>query len=155
MSGFNYLVILDKSIIHRKDLSPFTRIITRAECSNVALYKHTITAQVDGYNKDSRELYEIPEVVEYFRLLITEHPEVFYFLNKNSWLIVFLCSCVDIVTVGADNGGSKQVGFRFNQDRVSALVKGNCFYEHITTKQELKSHIDEIEAFILSAQRFK
>lgn len=52
---------------------------------------------VSGYDDDSRELYEIPEVVNYFKKLEPEVKYWFYFLSTNplvdSLKVLFFCLC--------------------------------------------------------------
>ena len=38
-----------------------------------------------NYDDDSREVWEIPEVVQYMRLLYEHYPEIFYFLEIGSY----------------------------------------------------------------------
>lgn len=53
-----------------------------------------ISLLVDGYNDDSRELFEIPEVRAYFKRLDQEWPYWFFFLSQADESIKLLESCL-------------------------------------------------------------
>ena len=53
-------------------------------------HRNRVQFQVLGYNDDSRELYDIPEVREFFRELYNLHPGLFYWIDPKSHMLIFL-----------------------------------------------------------------
>lgn len=55
---------------------------------------HKLILTVDGYDNDSRELYQIPEVFYYFKTFLEKRPEFYYFLEKEMarWLLVIMAN---------------------------------------------------------------
>ena len=77
---------------------------------------------VSGYDDDHRELYQIPEVVEFITALNSELPFWLYFVNTSdkrffSWMIACLCQAMsldqDEETIYAD----------FNADAYNELIE--------------------------------
>ncbi len=58
-----------------------------------------LVLSVDGYDNDSRELYEIPEVRRFIRSLHTRWKYWFFFANENYATLPIVCFCI--------NGGTK------------------------------------------------
>ena len=59
---------------------------------------------VDGYEADSRELYEIPECIRFFRALTQEWPYWFHFLEReNGSLVIAMRLLVDVEGVRRAN----------------------------------------------------
>jgi hypothetical protein len=54
------------------------------------LYHQSLIFQVSGYSEDPRELYEIPEVRRFFKLLADQFPHWFWFLKRDYGQIVLL-----------------------------------------------------------------
>jgi len=52
--------------------------------------RNRVQFQILGYDEDSRELYDIPEVREYYRELYNRHPGLFYWIDTRSYMLVFL-----------------------------------------------------------------
>jgi len=52
--------------------------------------RNRIQFQILGYDEDSRELYDIPEVREYYRELYNRHPGLFYWIDTRSYMLMFL-----------------------------------------------------------------
>lgn len=66
---------------------------------------------INGYDDDPRELYEIPEVVAFIRKAILKNPELFYFLDEESKDWITLCFAGGkVITVGNDPS-EKKVSF--------------------------------------------
>lgn len=47
--------------------------------------KNSVLVTFDGYDNDRREVWEIPEVVRFMRLIYADNPELFYFLDIDSF----------------------------------------------------------------------
>lgn len=56
--------------------------------------KNKVIITFSGYEKDLREIYEIPEVREYVRLLFERHPYLFYFLSPIDINFLILTSVI-------------------------------------------------------------
>jgi hypothetical protein len=52
--------------------------------------RNRVEFQILGYADDDRELYDIPEVREYFRELYNRHPGLFYWIDTTSHMLIFL-----------------------------------------------------------------
>lgn len=60
------------------------------------IFCERVSIAIDGYNDDSRELSDIPEVVKYIKALDVKFPYWFYFLNKrDSGLNMIRFCCTD------------------------------------------------------------
>ena len=57
-------------------------------------FKPMYLFSINGYNDDSRELYEIPEVRKYAELLLDKHPHFLIFFQPTdiSWFL--MCACI-------------------------------------------------------------
>lgn len=56
--------------------------------------KGRVSLVITGYDRDERELYEIPEVCDYLRLIDQEWPFWFFFLNQVDESIKVLAMCL-------------------------------------------------------------
>ncbi|WP_129598465.1 hypothetical protein [Anaerophilus nitritogenes] len=66
---FNQMLKEDKIIVSQKIL--FNKF-----------FMQSVLVTVTGYGNDSRELYEIKEVIEYFELMYRKHPYMFFYLKE-------------------------------------------------------------------------
>ena len=57
-------------------------------------FREAVDIGVNGYNDDDRELFEIPEVRRYFRLLTEKFPYFFFFLNLRQPTLKVIAFCV-------------------------------------------------------------
>lgn len=57
-------------------------------------FRESVDLAVHGYDDDDRELFEIPEVCDYFSLLATEFPYFFWFLNTKTPTLKVIAFCV-------------------------------------------------------------
>lgn len=65
----------------------------------VVKYRHDVMFMVDGYDYDSRELPEVPEVRRFFALLVKEWPHWMWFLRRRTGSIALLMSLLCEVRV--------------------------------------------------------
>ena len=49
---------------------------------------------IQGYDEDTRELFEVPEVCDHLRLLTREFPYFFYFANLETPALTAIAACV-------------------------------------------------------------
>ena len=52
--------------------------------------RNRVRFEVLGYDDDPRELFDIPEVRKYFQNLIDENPGLFYWIDIDSHMLIFL-----------------------------------------------------------------
>jgi hypothetical protein len=52
--------------------------------------RNRVQIKVCGFGNDKRELFDIPEVRKYFRKLFDDNPGLFYWIDINSYMFVFL-----------------------------------------------------------------
>ncbi len=100
---------------------------------------------VSGYDDDHRELYQIPEVVEFITALNSELPFWLYFVNTSdkrffSWMIACLCQAMsldqDEETIYADFNADAyndliEYQFRNIVKLMSGLVMGDSVQEKV------------------------
>ena len=52
--------------------------------------RNRVRLEVLGYDNDPRELFDIPEVRKYFQNLFVENPSLFYWIDVDSYMLLFL-----------------------------------------------------------------
>ena len=106
-SDFTYLNVNKEEII-AKDISGFTTFVDKLTIDDEIIRKArgTFTFFIDGYNDDTRELFEIEEVRQWIKLLIPAVKYWGYFLNMEDFIhsftglrVLHFCS-VDIKVLG-------------------------------------------------------
>ena len=66
----------------------------RVSEARVLEFRGSVDLSVNGYGGDGRELFEIPEVCEYFKLLVAKFPYLFWFVAAESPTIAVIAGCV-------------------------------------------------------------
>lgn len=150
MYNTGLMIIISKEQIIKQDFTPISDYIGVAESTDVRHFSHTLHLQVDGYNFDPRELYMIPEVIAYFRTMLSKYPQVFYFLDKSMWGLVFLCGCVDVKAIAKDDARIKTVAFKIDKEQLQEVLKRNAYYKYLGNEVDLQRHIEDLDKFILS-----
>jgi hypothetical protein len=121
----DYIVLqISQEAIQNCDTSEYVTLLHGATGSlqsfEVAFQKYVFL--ISGYDEDSRELYQIPEVVSFIKDLNSKLPFWLYFINTSdkkffSWMIACLCQAMsldqDEETVYAD----------FNADAYNDLIE--------------------------------
>ena len=101
--------------------------------TNVLRYRQSMSFLVDGYNRDLRELPEIPEVRSFFKNLTAEWPHWFWFLSRGTGGIPLLMSLLCDVQVVRCEKGSYGTSFSSKKELQQAvddlLVRGNTLLE--------------------------
>lgn len=79
------IITLNKKELQTKDFYQIKHFIgsKRKTKDGVLDYYQKFEIAVDGYNEDSRELWEVKEFREYIRELIDQFPSIIWFLNLN------------------------------------------------------------------------
>lgn len=78
--GLEYIMITDDEI-KAKDFSAVIKFFGRFDKSWRA-YQGKVMLNIDGYNDVAEELFEIPEVVAFFKELYLAHPHYLIYLDK-------------------------------------------------------------------------
>ena len=121
----DYIVLqISQEAIQNCDTSEYVTLLHGATGSlqsfEVAFQKYVFL--ISGYDEDSRELYQIPEVVSFIKDLNSKLPFWLYFINTSdkeffSWMIACLCQAMsldqDDETIYAD----------FNADAYNDLIE--------------------------------
>jgi len=106
---------IDRKDIEAKNIGNALEFLTELLCAReiVMSMKDKVEFSVHGYDDDPRELYEIPEVLEFLRQLDEVWPYWMLFQHPNhSWLQI-LCICLS-------NGKKNNQGFlEFDSDLLS------------------------------------
>lgn len=81
-----------KREIINKDLSRTIKLIKKLEEAKEHA-RGKVVFIVDGYNNDKREIYMIPEIREFFKLVYEKYPYLFYFISSldNNISIIYAC----------------------------------------------------------------
>ena len=81
---------VSKREIHSYDVSRASDIL--ASFVPVLLEKNRNRVQIEvlEFNEDPRELYDIPEVRNYFQILFRDNPGLFYWIDVESYMFIFL-----------------------------------------------------------------
>lgn len=115
-----------------------------------------------GYDKDPREVYEIPEIREYVRLLFDRHPYLFYLLspvNINNKIFYACLSDIEVVTLGekktviqhAKNNTTTEniLSYKYQDDLVKKIKQG--IEDYIKAIQDVKTNPQEIIDLIFNS----
>lgn len=92
--------------------------------TNVLRYRESVVFLVSGYDEDSRELVEIPEVRSFFRKLTAEWPHWFWFLARSFGSISLLMSLLCAVRIRREG---KMVGTEFLDGKETSRVAQDLF----------------------------
>ena len=100
----DYIVLqISQEAIQNCDTSEYVTLLHGATGSlqsfEVAFQKYVFL--ISGYDEDSRELYQIPEVVSFIKDLNSKLPFWLYFINTSdkrffSWMIACLCQAMNL-----------------------------------------------------------
>jgi len=100
----DYTVLqISQEAIQNCDTSEYVTLLHGATGSlqsfEVAFQKYVFL--ISGYDEDSRELYQIPEVVSFIKDLNSKLPFWLYFINTSdkrffSWMIACLCQAMNL-----------------------------------------------------------
>jgi len=143
----DYIVLqISQEAIQNCDTSEYVTLLHGATGSlqsfEVAFQKYVFL--ISGYDEDSRELYQIPEVVSFIKDLNSKLPFWLYFINTSdkrffSWMIACLCQAMsldqDEETIYADfnaNAYNDLIEYQFSN--IVKLMSGLGMGESIQEK---------------------
>lgn len=116
---------ISREEVEAKNVEPFFDHfgpLVKGDCEAILLHCNALVLSIDGYNVDSRELYAIPEVRDYFSALTKRWPYWLFFLNVEceSFVIPLLCLLPSLECSKFD--GSFNVSARFEPEEMSVLL---------------------------------
>jgi len=140
------LVVTRKEIDECNFTSSLERLLVLIDTAeNARRYKNSLLFNVDGYEKDPRELYEIPEVRSFFQKLTEAWPHWLWFLNTDhgqvSVLLALLCK-VKVHRLGA------QVGFEFTDPAEMERVMLSLVHRSSSICDGLGVPLDEFDEVV-------
>lgn len=115
------VLVITKEYIDNEDFEHVNDILTKL-MENSIKNENKLSLIIDGYDNDLRELYEIPEIRNYFQTLDRLFPYWFYFVNrkteeKYSSLVIIMLLLVPLEVIG-ENKGKKNIEYdiiKFNE----------------------------------------
>ncbi len=91
------VVVISKSEIETLNITPALETLSKllSDRGTALQYKGRVLLCVKGYDSDSRELYEVPEVKKYIQLLDSRFPYWFFFLSieRGALRLMAFCLC--------------------------------------------------------------
>jgi hypothetical protein len=114
---------------------------------SIKRFKNSLTIGFDGYDKDSRDLWEIKEVREYIRGITLKFPHWFYFcsIEDHSLWLILLAQC-RLTKIGPGN-------FKYNSKDASGVKEflfqslNDLFKTHNLETEELEIIPKQIENY--------
>ena len=89
-------VVVSRQETESLDITPTLRVLQTLlyDAETVTMFRGKATIAFDGYDNDSRELYEIPEVRRYLVELDSKFPYWFYFLSTRDDMLKMIAFCL-------------------------------------------------------------
>lgn len=84
------LIQVSKQEILAKDTSRVVDILDSFIPNLLERNRNGVQIEVNGFNADNRELFDIEEVREYFKTLFENIPHIFYWMDFKSYMPMFL-----------------------------------------------------------------
>ena len=105
---------------------------------------------INGYNNDPRELYEIPEIREYFQRLLAERPHAIYYMDDIFKKVAILAVAGQIQKVHS-SGLSKKVAIDRDKAVGICVECGVAFYAlGVTDEVEAKKIARDLQNFLFN-----
>jgi hypothetical protein len=119
---------LDKIILSKKQIESFNYKLINNKIDlyrdKSKLWRSKLLILVSGYNDDKREIFQIPEIRQYFKKLFVNHPEILYYLSNYNSTRNFIFDCIyDINHVKYENG-QLMVSGSLDEDIGMTVLKG-------------------------------
>jgi hypothetical protein len=89
-------VVVSRQETESLDITPALRVFQTLlyDAETVTMFRGKATIAFDGYDNDSRQLYEIPEVRRYLVELDSKFPYWFYFLSTRNDMLKMIACCL-------------------------------------------------------------
>lgn len=134
----NIIYSIQRKDIEEKKLSNIAAFFKQL-INHKAYYKYRIKLMVEGYDSDSRELYEIPEIREYFNAVFKRIPYIYYFLSNKEIgyrCDVFFTTCIVKTQSSKNNDGSINFYMDITKNFEEEIYKG--FKQIRATRREIE-----------------
>ena len=149
-NSFIRAIMIKKKEVLNLDFRKIDEYIKMSEEDFFNNTKNSLVLFVDGYDNDKRELYDIIQVRKYFRELLKRHPYLFYYLNTNSWQLVYLCSCVNIAKATQESKTNIEIQFRKDVEFVRNVIQSTINYDKLNDVKELEDFVGKLTQFMLT-----
>ncbi|MGD7023037.1 hypothetical protein ACQCVK_10605 [Rossellomorea vietnamensis] len=87
------ILLVSKKAVKRKDIKYHSNLFNELD-RNAKDYSNGVTLLFEGYDEDQREIYQIPEVRKWVKLLLNKVPHLFYYLCDFTESITMIYLCV-------------------------------------------------------------
>lgn len=84
---------VSKKTVRRKDVKYHLNLFHKLD-RNAKDYSNSVTLLFEGYDEDPREIYQIPEIREWVKLLLNKVPHLLYYLCDFTESIKMMYLCV-------------------------------------------------------------
>jgi hypothetical protein len=128
------IMTLNRKHIERLDLKEVNQMMDVFRKKGLRSFKGRVVLEVDGYEDDPREIFEIPEIKAFYRRVFQKYPHLIYFLSpvngSDAWILACLCDTYQTIkAAGAENVTLKM---RFDSDTFNDLqMKTEKFMRNI------------------------
>ncbi|WP_139902945.1 hypothetical protein [Clostridium thermarum] len=121
---------IDRKAIETSNIKDMEDTIKYFIKNGVKNYKNKLVIQVDGYDDDPREIFEIPAVKAYYTKVFAKFPHLLYFLspyqNSDAWVLCCLCDSYQITNkAGAQDMNLKM---KFDDSLINYLIDRTVFF---------------------------
>lgn len=121
---------IDRKSIETSNLKDIDDSLNHFIKNGVRNFKSKLAIQVDGYDDDPREIFEIPDVKVYYTKVFAKYPHLMYFLSpyqsSDAWVLCCLCDTYQITTkAGAQDMNLKM---KFDDTLLNYLIDRTAFF---------------------------
>lgn len=118
------LIEIQRESVETLDFYDFDKVFESfKETRPIALsYMQKVEISISGYDNDCRELYQIPEVQKYIKILIEQHPYLIFFLDLSlNFIKVILYAYINDDSIKDISNNSRTINI--NQDKWQEFIK--------------------------------
>jgi hypothetical protein len=121
---------IDRKSIETSNLKDIDDSLNYFIKKGVRNFKSKLVIQVDGYDDDPREIFEIPAVKVYYTKVFAKYPHLIYFLSpyqsSDAWVLCCLCDSYQITTkAGVQDMNLKM---KFDDTLLNYLIDKTAFF---------------------------
>jgi hypothetical protein len=84
------IIRVSKDEVERCDPSRIADIFREHDSNLLQNQRNKVQIDITGYNEDPRNMWEIPEAGNFYQALFNEIPELFYWIDINSYMFFLL-----------------------------------------------------------------
>jgi Uncharacterized conserved protein len=115
---------LNRRFLDRMDLCEIDQMIETFKKEGYKKFKSKLVIEIDGYNDDPREIYEIPDISAFYMKVFSKYPYLLYFLSpvhgNDEYILACMCSTHQTVKNAGDN--NIRLLMRFKKDLLNYLI---------------------------------